>query len=61
MPADETSERIAGPTPNGGAYSVANYLDADRNPCPKSEAALIEILEFDEDGDSIFQTWRRGD
>lgn len=58
MPADpQFSERTDGPTPAGGAYAVANFLDADMKPCPKAEAVHIEILEYDQDGQNIARTW----
>jgi hypothetical protein len=43
----ETSERVDEPTPNGGVYSIANFMDAGGSPCPKSDAVAMEILEFD--------------
>lgn len=57
MPADVTSERIDGPTPAGGAYAAANFLDAEMTPCSKDKAAHIEILEFDQAGNNIARTW----
>ncbi len=38
----ETFERIDGPTPNGGAYVVANFLDADGKPTTKAKAKRAE-------------------
>lgn len=52
-----TSERIDGPTPSGGTYSVAYFFKGDRVPCAKSEATGVEILEFDEDDQNIARTW----
>jgi len=61
MAADElplgSVERAEGPTPNGGAYSVAIFLDDLRRPVPKEEATAVEIQEFDEDGTMIFRTY----
>lgn len=57
MPADVTSEQTDGTTPAGGAYAVANFLDAEMKPCTKDKAAHIEILEFDQDGKNIARTW----
>lgn len=54
-----TSERIDGPTPNGGAYSVAHFLDAAGRPCPKSRAAAAEVHEFDGSGGPVFRTYLR--
>jgi hypothetical protein len=55
--ADETSERRDGPTPNGGVYSVANFLDAEGKPCPKAEAIGMEILEYDADDRCVGRTY----
>jgi hypothetical protein len=54
---EPTSERHDGPTPNGGAYSVANFLDGERRPCPKADAVYIEILEYDESDNNVGRTW----
>lgn len=51
--ADLTQERINKPTPNGGAYSIAYFLDKKRNPVHKELAEYVEILEFDETGKCI--------
>lgn len=55
--ADETQERTEGPTPHGGAYAVAYFLDESRRPCRKDRARWIEIHECDASGASIFRTW----
>lgn len=57
MMAEPTSERIDEPTPNGGVASIAYFLDADSNPCPKSQAARMEIHELDAAGKSIRRTY----
>ncbi len=54
---DETSERHDGPTPNGGTHSVANWLDAERKPCPKDRAVHAEIIEYDADDEQVARTW----
>lgn len=59
--ADDTSERHDGPTPNGGAYSVANFLDAERKPCPKDRAKFIEIMEYDANDEVVARTWLETD
>ena len=51
--ANLTQERIDGPTPTGGAYSIAYYLDKNRNLVPKKLAERMDILEFDKDGQCI--------
>jgi hypothetical protein len=55
--ADETSTRINEPTPNGGAYSIAYWKDADGNPTTKDKAVAVEIHELDRQDQSIFRTY----
>lgn len=50
------SESADGPTPSGGAYSVAFYYNDD-GPCPKAEATRVNIIEFSEDGRRINETY----
>ena len=45
-----------GPTPAGGAYSIASYLDANGQPVVKGDAASVEIVEFDDAGGAIAHT-----
>ncbi|MCQ2259033.1 MAG: hypothetical protein MJZ41_13750 [Bacteroidaceae bacterium] len=49
-------EKIDSPTPNGGAYSIAYFYDADGNPCDKSHCTKIEIIEFSDSGDFLCST-----
>lgn len=35
-----------GPTPNGGAYSIARYTDG-RGPASEDDASTVEITEYD--------------
>ncbi|MDQ3880347.1 MAG: hypothetical protein M3295_04670 [Chloroflexota bacterium] len=44
-----------GPTPVGGAYSIARYL-ADGEPVDKDDATEVEITEYDADGNVITTT-----
>lgn len=53
----QTSERVDGPTPNGGVRSVANFLDAEGRPCPKAEAVGMEIMEYDADDQVVGRTY----
>ena len=53
---DPTSERIEGPTPNGGAYAVAHFRGSDGTPVPKSKAVYVEIIEYGADGEELFRT-----
>jgi hypothetical protein len=53
---EETSERVDGPTPAGGAYSVAYFSDKGGKPCGKSSASRIDIVEFDRRGNELLRT-----
>lgn len=57
MKADPTVERREGPTPNGGAYSVAYFYDDARKGVPKDEATGMEIVEFDAQDREIHRTY----
>lgn len=50
------AECSTGPTPNGGAYSIARYLDAD-GPADKGDATTVEISEHDDDGNVVHTTY----
>ena len=49
--------RVNGKTPNGGAYSEAYYLDAERKPAEPENASFIMINECREDGTVIATTY----
>jgi len=49
------AECRAGPTPNGGAYSIARYLDAGE-PAGKDDATTVEISEYRDDGTVVHTT-----
>jgi hypothetical protein len=49
-------ERRDGPTPNGGAYSTAQY-SRTHVPCAKEDATEVEIIEYTADGQEIMQTY----
>lgn len=51
-----TVERKVGKTPNGGAYSVAHYLNTKGQPVPKDKAEQIKIFEYDKDDNLLFTT-----
>lgn len=57
MPVDVRSERVDGPTPSGGDYSIAHFFNGEREPCGKDEATGVEILEYDKDGANVARTW----
>ena len=50
-------ERIDGPTPNGGAYAIVYYFDAQGREVPKRLACKIEIQEYNEYGGRIQTTY----
>jgi hypothetical protein len=58
-PTDETQRRTEGPTPNGGEYAIAYFLDKQHRPCTEERAKYIEIHEF-KGGQSIHRTWLEG-
>ena len=49
-------DRVDEPTPNGGDYSVAYYMNDDRNPCEPKYATMCEIVEYKNDGTPIMST-----
>ena len=51
-------ERHEGPTENGGAYSLVYYYNHQSLPCQKEEAAMMEIVEFTEDGRYLKGTFK---
>ena len=55
MPA--TSERQEGPTPRGGAYTIAYWKDADGEATTKAHATGVEIVEFDKQDSVIARTY----
>ena len=52
-----TSERRDGSTPNGGAYSIALWLDDDGNETEKANATRVIISEYAEDATLLMQTF----
>jgi len=54
---DNTEQRIDKPTPNGGAYSIAYFRDANGNPTTKDKAVSVEICEFSADDECIATTY----
>ena len=49
-------ERVDGPTPNGGDYSVAYYYDEKDRPCKKAVAYLVNIVEYKNNGEYVNST-----
>jgi hypothetical protein len=50
-----TSERVDGPTPNGGDYALATSTLATWQEVDKAHADGIVISEYTEDGAMIFE------
>lgn len=49
-------EHRQGPTPSGGAYSIASYFDANGDPIAKADASSVSIVEYDADGGRLRET-----
>ena len=52
-------EEVLGPTPSGGVKSVAYFFDDDGNPITKEAATQVCILELDDGGNRVNETWFR--
>jgi hypothetical protein len=52
-----TSKRFDGPTPNGGAYSIAVWIDRRGNAVTKEEAVEVAITEYAADGTRLAETF----
>lgn len=50
-------ERIDGPTPNGGAYAIIYYQDAQGELTDKSSAVRAELIEFDANGEQVWRSY----
>ncbi|HEY9697014.1 MAG TPA: hypothetical protein V6D10_07110 [Trichocoleus sp.] len=61
MTEQPTAERIDAtddePLPNGGAYAICYFRDADGTPTTREEAMKIEAVEFNEAGKPIAMTF----
>lgn len=57
----QTTERVDGPTPNGGAYAIAHYRDQHGRPCAKTDAHATEIVEHAADGRELHRTYMQRD
>lgn len=51
------TKRVDGPTPNGGAYSIAYYQDAKGNDADVDKATNMLIVEYSSDGQVIRNTY----
>ncbi|MBV8232569.1 MAG: hypothetical protein JO329_21515, partial [Planctomycetaceae bacterium] len=54
---DPYSERIDGPTPNGGVYAIAYWIGAGGKRATKDQAEGVEIVEFDSQDRAIHRTY----
>ncbi len=57
MPDEIKQERIEGPTPGGGLYAIAFYLDNRDRAVEKRKAKRAEIVEYDERDVAIARTY----
>lgn len=55
-PDPDTRGRTEGPTPHGGAYAIAHFRDARGDPCERTDAVRVEIVEYDDYDEMIFRT-----
>ena len=53
------SEKVIGPTPMGGDYSVLICLDEKGDPVKKNQAVQARILEYKNDGTLVATTYLR--
>ena len=51
------TERVEGPTPHGGAYAIATFLNDKNEAVTKALATRINIVEYDAGGQEIFRTY----
>ncbi|HBF09865.1 MAG: hypothetical protein CMD81_12730 [Gammaproteobacteria bacterium] len=52
-----TTQRVDGPTPMGGKYSIATFLNDKNKPVEKSLATHIRIAEYNEKNKIIATTY----
>jgi hypothetical protein len=52
-----SKKRVDEETPNGGAYAIVYYKDANGRPVDEEEATSVEIVEFDSDGGEVARTY----
>ena len=46
-----------GATPNGGTRSIAYYQDSKGDPIEKEDAVSVEVIELDDDGNTVGRTY----
>lgn len=52
-----TQEVQTGKTPNGGSRSIAYYQDVQGDPAEKEDAIRVEVVELDDDGNTVGRTY----
>lgn len=55
--AEDSSDRIEGPTPNGGEYAIVYYYDENGKSCSKDLAIRSIAQEFDKNGKMLYETF----
>ena len=50
-------ERHEGGATPGAAYNIGYFYDKDDKPCNKEDAVRINIVEYDENGERINETY----
>jgi len=51
------TETKYGTTPNGGVKSVSYYFDENREACNPKDAKYVNIVEYDENDNRVFETY----
>ena len=53
----KTTKTIYGETPHGGIKCVAYYFDKDRKACKPKDAKYMNIVEYDENDNRLFEVY----
>lgn len=51
------TERLEGETPSGGDFCIAYYYDEDHNPCERSKAKYVNIVEYKNNWKRVNETY----
>nr|DAH49780.1 MAG TPA: hypothetical protein [Caudoviricetes sp.] len=54
---EATFSTVYGETPHGGVKMTAYFFDDDMKPCIEKEAKHTRIIEYDKDGNRIFEVY----
>jgi hypothetical protein len=52
-----TSKRVEGKTPNGGTYSIINFLDDDFELVDEKDATSFELVEYNDSDEQVWRTY----